>query len=121
MEEKDLKQLAIDIAEDKVFGTFHMNKCEIANMSAVFMPLVFMTDEQRQKMSDNKVVHLYEYYNKAGPRSINGMPTFMSMRNIVSKDWKKVIKYIKKYKARVKTFLDKEEKKESEEPTLFEE
>ena len=120
MEEKELRQLAIDIAENKVFGTFHMNKCEIANMSMVFMPLIFMTDKQRKKLSDKKVVHLYEYYHKAEKNGINGMPIFMSMMNIVQKDWNKIVKYIAEYKIKVKGFLNKKENKD-ESPTLFDE
>ena len=119
MEEKELRQLAIDIAENKVFGTFHMNKCEIANMSSVFMPLVFMTDEQREKMSKDKVVHLYEYYSEAGPRSVNGMPCFMSVRNIVNKDWKKIVKFIAEYNRKKTTFLNEINKEETGK-TLFE-
>ena len=121
MDDKELKQLAIDISENKVFGTFHMNKCEIANLSAVFMPVVFMTDEQRQESSDNNIVHFYEYYDKAGPRSVNGMPCFFSMCQINEDDWKKVVKHIKEYEVRVKSFLDKKERKEPEGPTLFNE
>jgi len=119
MDDKELKQLAIDISENKVFGTFHMNKCEIANLSAVFMPVVFMTDEQRQESSDNNIVHFYEYYDKAGPRSVNGMPCFFSMCQINEDDWKKVVKHIKEYEVRVKSFLDKKERKEPEGPTFF--
>jgi len=119
MKEKELRQLAVDIAENKVFGTFHMNKCEIANISMVFMPLAFMADEQKQKMSDNKVVHLYEYYDKEGPRSVNGMPIFMSMNNIVSKDWKKIVKYIGEYEIKKKSFLEKETSSIDKGPTLF--
>ena len=119
-EEKELRQLAIDIVENKVFGTFHMNKCEISNMSAVFIPISFMNDEQRKEMSDNKVVHLYEYYDKAGPRSVNGMPIFMSMMNIVEEEWKKIVKYIAEYEIKVKSFLDKKEPQPMG-PTLFDE
>jgi len=121
MDEKELKQLAIDISENKVFGTFHMNKCEIANMSTVFMPIIFMNDEQRKESANNNIVHFYEYYDKAGPRSVNGMPCFFSMHQINLRDWKKVVKYIKEYEVRVKSFLDEDENKEPEEPTLFEE
>lgn len=121
MDEKELKQLSIDISENKVFGTFHMNKCEIANMGMVFMPILFMEEEQRQSLRDKKVVHFYEYYTNAGPRSVNGMPCFMTVRSITENDWKKIVKYIKEYEVRVKSFLDKEEKKEPVGPTLFDE
>ena len=122
MEDKELRQLAIDISENKVFGTFCMNKCEIAHMGAVFMPLMFLNDKQKKEMSDNKVVHLYEYYDKAGPRSINGMPCFFSFAQINKDDWEKIVKYIKKYEIKVKSFLNKpQDKIEEQEPTLFDE
>ena len=119
MEDKELKKLAIDIVENKVFGTFHMNKCEIANMGMIFMPLLFMSDEQKQELSNNKAVHFYEYLTEAGPRSVNGFPTFMSVRNIVEKDWKKIVKYMAKYEARVSSFLNEGETKKTNDEMLF--
>ena len=121
MEEKELRQLAIDISENKVFGTFHMKDSEMeTNLGMVFMPFVFMSEEQRKEMIDKKVVHFYEYIDKAGPRSVNGMPCFFSMKNIIQKDWKKIVKYIKEYGIRVKSFLDKKDVGiEPKESTLF--
>jgi len=120
MEDKELKQLAIDISENKVFGTFHMNEREIeSNISIVFMPFAFMSNEQRKEMVDKGVVHFYEYYDKAGPRSVNGMPCFFSMLHIVKEDWIKIVKYIKEYETRVSSFLDKKEIKKDDGPTFF--
>ncbi len=120
MDDKELKQLAIDIVEQKVFGTFHMNKCEIAHLSSVFMPLLFIDKKQSEKLTAKKIVHLYEYYSEALPVGVNGMPCFMSMRNIVQKDWQKIVRYIAEYKIKVKSFLDKKDPiKESEGLTLF--
>jgi len=73
-----------------------------------------------KEMIDKKVVHFYEYIDKAGPRSVNGMPCFFSMKNIIQKDWKKIVKYIKEYEIRVKSFLDKKDVGiEPKESTLF--
>jgi hypothetical protein len=119
MEEKDLKQLAIDVSENKVFGTFHMNESDSRNLSVVFMPLIFLNDEQRKEMVDDNIVHFYEYYDKAGPRSVNGMPCFFSVCRINKDDWNKTVKYIKEYEMRVKSFLDRKEEKEPVSPTLF--
>lgn len=119
MEEIELKQLAIDISENKVFGTFHMSKNDMKYIQVVFIPLIAMTKDQRQKLVDNEVVHFYEYYNKAGPRSVNGMPCFFSMYNITKNDWIKTVKYIKQYKVKVQSFLSRT-KKENKEPSLFE-
>jgi len=119
MNEKELKQLAIDIVENKVFGTWQMNENDLSHMHIVFMPLIAISDETKQEMRSNNTIHLYEYYDKAGPRSVNGMPCFFSFRSISKDDWDKVLKYAKEYEIRVKSFLNKNEKKEPEGPTLF--
>lgn len=124
MEDIELKQLAIDISENKVFGTFHMKEREMErdterDIGAVFMPFLFMSDEQRKEMVDKGVIHLYEYYDKAGPISVNGMPSFFSMWQIVKEDWIKIMKYIREYEARVSSFLDKKEIKKDDGPTFF--
>lgn len=118
--EKDLKQLAIDIVENKVFGTWQMSEADARNhLRVVFMALLGVDDDDRKKYKEENIVHFYEYYDKAGPRSVNGMPCFFSMCLISKDDWEKVIKYSKEYEVRVKSFLDKDEKKEPEGPTLF--
>ena len=119
MEEKELKQLAIEISENKVFGTFHIKDCTVDKTTMVFMPLLFMEDESKQELIDNEITHIYEYVEKAGPRSINGMPVFMSFRTISKTDWGKTCKYIKEYEIKVKSFLDKNKNKEPVGPTLF--
>ena len=120
MDEKQLKELAIDIAENKVFGTFNMSENDLNHINVVFMTMTFLDDEQRQRMKDAEVVHIYEYHDKAGPRSVNGMPCFMSHQEILKNDWEKVIKYVKEYQTRVKSFLNKkDDKQEVQEPTLF--
>ena len=89
-------------------------------LPVVFLPLAFMDEKQRQKLVDENVIHFYEYVDQAGPRSINGMPSFFSARNINQEEWEKVVKYIKEYETRVSSFLDKKEDK-PEGPTLFDE
>ena len=121
MEEKELRQLAIDIEERKVFGTFNMSINDMNCLQSVFMPIAFMNEEQRQKFIKNDIIHFYEYYDKAaGKMSINGMPCFGSMRSINKQDWEKVVRYIKEYQVKVKSFLNKNDQKEPEGPTLFE-
>ena len=48
------------------------------------------------------------------------MPCFYSMNLIVEEDWNKIVRYIKEYEVKVRSFLNKDEKKEPEGPTLFE-
>lgn len=79
--DEDLKQLALDIVAGHVFTSNHMKVEEIdaGLMRCVFMPLVFLDEEGHKEMADAQICFLYEYYSKAGPRGVNGYPTFFSM------------------------------------------
>jgi len=123
MDEKELRQLALDVAENKVFGTFHLREHEQGLVGNIFMPILFMDEKQHKDMKEKDIFHIYEYNTEAGPRSVNGCPIFFSMRMISKKDWIQCVKYIEQYRARKESFLNKTEEKtkEPEEKTLFEE
>jgi hypothetical protein len=84
--EGELEKLAWDVVGGQVFGTW--SHPEAAKLS--FMVLMFLDNEQRQQMRDAKIVHIYEYIDKAGPRSINGLPSFMSMQLLDETDAEKL-------------------------------
>ena len=46
MVEKDLRQLAVDIVEQKVFGTFLMSENDMNCLYVVFMPFIALSEEQ---------------------------------------------------------------------------
>lgn len=65
----------------------------------VFMPLIVMEKEEYKKMVDNDVQCLYEEWSKAGPRSINGYPMFMSMGMLTREDCRRAFDIVNKLKA----------------------
>lgn len=75
---EQLEQLAQDIAARRVF---HSGMCErTEDVAMVFMPFGLMGDNLTlAEMIEQKVAIFYEYLDKAGPRSVNGMPMFFSM------------------------------------------
>ena len=75
-----LKQLALDVVEGRVFVSWQLGSNNESLVNSVFMPLLFMTEEQVQEMKRHKVVQLYEYLEKAGQKAIDGFPMFMSMQ-----------------------------------------
>ena len=109
METKELKQLSMDIIDNKVFGTWNLKDPE-RELPMVFMVSIFFKEEQLKEMKEKEVVHLYEYYDKAGPRSVNGLPCFFSCYNINKNDWNEVVKYVKGYKRTKDKFLDEKTK-----------
>ncbi len=78
---KELKKIAMDLVDGKIFTDRHFRQGEAERMAQlVFMPLALM-DEQQVPLFMAEQPHLiYEYYDKAGPRAVNGYPIFFSMQ-----------------------------------------
>lgn len=93
--EEVLKQTAMDIYNGHIFTDSMVTTPSL--LGAVFMPLIF-ADKDLLKEIQEIVGMIYEYYSKAGPRSINGMPIFMSMCILDKYDAEKVIVYHDEYK-----------------------
>jgi hypothetical protein len=96
---KELKQLAMDIIDDKVFGTWNMHSPR--DTYSVFMVTLFM----KKKDIPKDVVHVYEYMDKAGRWSVNGMPTFFSCNFLIKKEVAILHPYLNKYKKQKESFL----------------
>lgn len=89
MTDKEVKQLAEDMFKGLVFTDRHIRVKE--ELLSVFMALVLMSEEQMEDIRKNPPGMIYEYMEKAGPRAINGNPTFLSFRMIGKDDAKKVL------------------------------
>lgn len=94
--EQELRALAVDLAEDKIFTDRHLPEHERHNFSLVFMVFIFMSQEQINRMDDLGLV--YEYIDKAGPRSVNGMPIFMSACYLNKHDTALLFQFAREYK-----------------------
>lgn len=75
--EPELRQLALDIVEGRVFDSSQLGD-DAHLMGSVFMPLAFMEPVAKEELETWGLV--YEYMSAAGPRAINGYPMFMSCR-----------------------------------------
>lgn len=94
-----MKKLAKDAKAGLIFGSWNIPPKDRKSMiSMVFMPILFMKTEDLKQMNKNKVIHIFEYINKAGPRSINGYPNFMSFYSLREDDYKLFVKYYNKLK-----------------------
>jgi hypothetical protein len=99
-----LDGLAKDIAMNKIFTSAHMNESSWAScLGLVFMPLAlgafapekdkeFEVGALKEEPTTLQDIGLfYEYWDKAGPRSINGYPIFMSCGVLNHEDTKYVL------------------------------
>jgi len=105
MDDKEKKALAVDIVEGKVFGTWSMGEEENDLIPRIFMPLALAEKKVLKSMTDDKIAQIYEYMEKAGPRSINGFPIFFSMHMINEDDWAEVRAMCEKYKKHKDEFV----------------
>jgi hypothetical protein len=102
--EQELRQLATDIAEGKVFGTWCMSNLDF--IPNVFMVINFLDDTSLEQIAKEKPVHIYEYLDKAQPMGVNGMPTFFSMNFISGQEWVLLLSMIDKLKKQKKLFIE---------------
>lgn len=102
--EEALTQLAKDIAMNLVFTSDHIHRNEWDNiLGMVFMPIVLGAFSDYSEEARKDIGMIYEYYDKAGPRAINGYPIFFSFAIVNVKDrqfvWEKVEKIRKALEA----------------------
>ena len=111
--DEELRKVALDYVNGKIFTSFDIRPGERDSITtSVFMPLVFMSDEDINSMRDEKIVLLYEYFNKAGTRSANGYPTFLSCHMMNEEDHKKWADYVGEVWEFQKQFVGQEEESE---------
>jgi len=85
---EEQEKLAWDIIGGQVFGTWNIPKG--SDPTFPFLVLTLMSVEERQELITEGVVACYEYISEAGPRSVNGMPCFFSVRFLNKEDCKAV-------------------------------
>lgn len=94
--EQEIKDIALGIHKGEIYTDRHIRSSQ--ELAMVFMPLMFFKDEEHEKILNGDIGMVYEYMNKAGGRSINGHPSFMSMCTLTKAESEQVIGYVVKYR-----------------------
>jgi len=99
--DKELRKLALDIADDKVFIDWYLKHDDDSNLekyghylTMVFMPLALGAFKDWNREDLKELGMIYEYLTEAGPRSINGYPSFMSLQYLKREEASRVHEYI---------------------------
>lgn len=88
----ELETIAQDWATGLIFTSLDLHAVGEDHMvHSVFMPMVFADAKYIDWMKSQKISVIYEEMSKAGPRSTNGFPSFMSMKMLNIDDANKVI------------------------------
>lgn len=103
MTNEELKNLALDISEGKVFGSWMIPEEQQERLfPVIFMPLALGAGD---KLPDD-VWALYEYHDKSGKTSHNGYPNFMSFKFLTKEDVEKLQPMLTQLQEMKRTFLE---------------
>jgi hypothetical protein len=83
MTETELKQLAVDVVDGKVFGSWMIPEEDKRLLAVIFLPLAFRGADE--KLPDD-VWCMYEYVEKASKHKVKDYPTFMSCKYLTGAD-----------------------------------
>jgi len=104
--DEELKKLAQEMYRGEIFCDRQVSSPEDIEM--VFIPLALMDNKERARLRKAKANFIYEYMSKAGPRSINGNPIFMSCRFLTEPETEKLLQFYKKISEALATSLGEE-------------
>lgn len=94
----ELKQIAIDLFDGKIFSDRHIHNQDSHSIGMVFMPLILGAFSESTKEEIADINFIYEYLDQAGPAGINGMPCFFSFRYLTKAEAEIMFGYYDEYK-----------------------
>lgn len=84
----EITQLAIDVLAGTVYGTW--NQRVFDEIETVFLVLAFAGKDLAKELERDDILHVYEHISQAGPRSVNGLPSFLSCKFLSRDDSKRL-------------------------------
>lgn len=101
----ELRELAIDIVDGRIFTSGHLRPHEEDMVRLIFMPLSLMSPEDLQRLKEQECALFYEHLHKAAPRSINGLPSFFSMAWLNKEETVRLNGLVKEFQATRDAFM----------------
>jgi hypothetical protein len=92
--DQELQQIAQDMRDGRLFSDRHCK--DLYELRSSFLIISLMDEEQTKKMEADKIDFVYEYYDKAAPRSVNGRPIFLSCGLLNQDESKKMFAFYEK-------------------------
>lgn len=100
--DEKLRQFVDDFVSNRIFTSAHLRDVEVDLLPMIFMPIALGCFAKVQPDTLKNIGVVYEYLDKAGPRSINGKPVFFSLNMLHIEDWKRALVAIEKEQERRK-------------------
>lgn len=112
MTDDAINALAEDIYKGHVFTSNQIRKEDMGMLFVIFMPIVFAGPTFIEDMRKDNMGMIYEHFSEAGPRCVNGYPTFVSLHIISQEDTNKVWEKYEQIKNAVAGAIKHDEKPE---------
>jgi hypothetical protein len=87
----EIKELALQLYRGEIFTSMQIPEESMQLLGSIFMPLIFLDAIAQKQLIVNGAFSFYEFISEAGPRSINGFPSFISMRYLNKEDTRRVL------------------------------
>jgi|EndMetStandDraft_8_1072994.scaffolds.fasta_scaffold750238_2 hypothetical protein len=94
--DEELKQVAQDLLDGRIFTDRHCK--DLYELRSSFLVIALMEPEAMKKMEEDKINFIYEYYDKAAPRSVNGRPIFFSCHCLTEAESKRMFEFYEQMK-----------------------
>jgi len=94
----ELRQLAVDLFDQKVFCDRFIMNCTGTDLMMVFLPLALGAFEGMSEAEVEDINFFYEYYSEALPSSINGRPIFSSVNFLTKPETITMFKFYDEYR-----------------------
>lgn len=91
----DAKDFARRVYRGEIFTSDQIAPDDMHLTRSIFMPILFMGEQDRQQMIDANVTLLYAYMRDACPQAVNGYPIFMSVDTLTCTEHEAFRKEIK--------------------------
>lgn len=94
MDDKALKAFVLGFLDNTIYTSTHLRNPDDIGM--VFLPAMFGAFSSWPKSRLDQIGCLWEYWDRALPRSVNGQPIFSNVRVMHRDDWGRALKAITK-------------------------
>lgn len=96
--DEELKRIAVDLYDGKIFSDRHFRSLEETQslIGVIFLPLAMGALKSKEQIADLGLV--YEYFDKAGSRAMNGYPMFTSCCFLGKAETEKMLGFYEEYK-----------------------
>lgn len=86
--DEQIKEIGQKLQAGQIYTSEHIHRRD--DVGLAFMAFALSGPDYSDWMQANEIAVLYQDLDKAGPRSINGMPCFFSHQHLTLADWKRV-------------------------------